>query len=546
VTAAFEWRSGESKLQHALEDVLLATDPAAAGYELTSERAGHRRLGRVRLPGGEILVLKHIFCAGHRRHRRERAKNALGLSTAEREGRALTRLRKAGVAVPVLRALALLPDGDRLLATQHLAGRSLREALSGGGAARRSLLAAVGDLVRRLHASGHVHRDLHAGNILVTADGPVLLDLGAARRSRRRAARRRDVGALDHSLAELLSTADRVRLRAAAAGLLRPFDKAARSELRALGRASMARARGRAASRTRRALFPGRRFARLRFDGCRGLQLRTLERSAVLAALAAHRDAGGGGDWTVLKSDVRSRVTAGPTAAGSMVVKEYPSGGLGRRLADAFRGSPARRAWLGGHGLQARGIAAATPYAFVERRRFGLAVASAAVFEDLRDLASADRCAPPLASAGEVVDTLTQLATKLHRNGVIHGDLKASHVLLGRRGRRLEARLIDLEGVRFPARLRDSQRVRALAELNASLPDRFADAPRCRAFARYAAALPFRRGRAAALRAIVDLSLKRAHRWTGAGCALARNQRLTRTQQKELEEPGTRPPWPSS
>jgi len=270
-----------------------------------------------------------------------------------------------------------------------------------------------------------------------------------------------------------------------------------------------------------RALTPGRRFAPLRFGDCYGLHLREVERSAVLAALEAHRAAGRSGDWSVLKSDGRSRVTAGPTERGSMVVKEYTAGGLPRRLADAFRGSPARRAWLGGHGLWARGIAAATPYAFVERRRFGLPIASAAVFEDLRLFAPADRCAPSIASPEQIVDALERLVTGLHRNAVTHGDLKASHIYLGRRECRLEARLIDLEGVRFRARLHDPARIRALAELNASLPDRIPDALRHRAFVRYAAALPFDRGRGAALREIVRMSLRRAHRWTGAGCAMA-------------------------
>ena len=308
--------------------------------------------------------------------------------------------------------------------------------------------------------------------------------------------------------AGLLSTANRVRLRAAALGLRRPFDAAARRALRAVGNASVARA-------------PGRRFAPLRFGDYRGLRLREMQPSAVLAALEAQRSAARSGDWILLKSDKRSRVTAGPTEQGSMVVKEYAAGGLARALADAFRGSPARRAWLGGHGLRVRGIAAATPYAFVERRRFGLPVASAAVFEDLRPAAPADRCAPSVASPEQVVDALARLVTRLHRCGGIHGDLKASHVYLGGCGRRLEARLIDLEGVRFRARLRDSERIQALAELNASLPDSIADGLRCRAFARCAAALPFDRGREAALREIVSVSLQRTHRWTGAGCAIA-------------------------
>jgi hypothetical protein len=271
----------------------------------------------------------------------------------------------------------------------------------------------------------------------------------------------------------------------------------------------------------RRIGAPDRRFAPLRFGDYRGLRLREMPLSAVLAALEAPHSTAQSGDWILVKSDGRSRVSAGPTERGSMVVKEYTAGGLARALADAFRGSPARRAWLGGHGLQERGIAAATPYAFVERRRFGLPVASAAVFEDLRPAAPADRCEPSFASPEQVVDALARLVTKLHRCGVIHGDLKASHVYLGWCRRRLEGRLIDLEGVRFRARLRDPERIRALAELNASLPDSIADSLRCRAFARCAAALPFERGSEAALREIVAASLRRTHRWTGAGCEIA-------------------------
>ena len=144
----------------------------------------------------------------------------------------------------------------------------------------------------------------------------------------------------------------------------------------------------------RRTGAPDPRFAPLRFGDHRGLRLREIPLSAVLAALEAARSAARSGDWILVKSDGRSRVSAGPMERRSAIVKEYTAGGLARALADAFRGSPARRAWLAGHGLRELGIAAATPYAFVERRRFGLPVASAAVFEDLRPAAPADRCAP--------------------------------------------------------------------------------------------------------------------------------------------------------
>jgi hypothetical protein len=119
-----------------------------------------------------------------------------------------------------------------------------------------------------------------------------------------------------------------------------------------------------------------------------------------------------------------------------------------------------------------------------------------------------------------VVDAVTRLAIDLHRRQVDHGDLKASHVFLERcASGGIAARLIDLEQVRFPRRLSDRARIRALAELNASLPDRFPDDARRRAFFRYATVLPFAIGSARALDQVIEQSLAREHRWRSAGCA---------------------------
>ena len=111
-----------------------------------------------------------------------------------------------------------------------------------------------------------------------------------------------------------------------------------------------------------------------------------------------------------------------------------------------------------------------------------------------------------------------------------HGDLKATHVLLraGALGAPFEARLLDLEGVRFRRRLSDRERIEALAQLNASLPDCLAARDRQRAFRRYARSLPFTAEAGAVLDEIVRRSVARRHRWSGAGClcgapATARN-----------------------
>jgi hypothetical protein len=121
-----------------------------------------------------------------------------------------------------------------------------------------------------------------------------------------------------------------------------------------------------------------------------------------------------------------------------------------------------------------------------------------------------------------VLDALARLASALHRRGVDHGDLKAGHVFVRPTLWGVEARVLDLDGVRFRGeRLSDARRMQALAELNASLPDRFPASARRSAFLRYVAGLPFAGGRDAALANVVAESLVRRHRWSGAGCARA-------------------------
>jgi Ser/Thr protein kinase RdoA (MazF antagonist) len=199
------------------------------------------------------------------------------------------------------------------------------------------------------------------------------------------------------------------------------------------------------------------------------------------------------------------------------VVKEFGAG-LRGAIGDLARGSPARRAWLAGRGLAALGIGAASPLAFVERRRFGLAFDSVLVQEDLCPAVAADSPGPG-ASASERMDALAGLALALHAAGAAHRDFTAGNVLLVREANGLEPRLVDLEDARFPHRLGDAARVRGLAQLNASVPDWIPDALRRRAFRRYARWLPFRAPEERVLARIAAASLARGHHWSGRGCA---------------------------
>lgn len=507
--AGVRWRRGDPALWRALDEAL-------AGDAATPLADSHRR--RVwRLAAGARPVLVKQFRVGSGRHAaRERWKARIGRAPADREWRALAALHAAGLPVPEPLGLGTGPDGDRLLALAWIDGVPCEAALRAAAPpARRALLVALGRQVARLHAAGWVHGDLHPGNVLVRGGAPVLLDWQRARRTRSAAARARDLGRLEHALAPLVPLPDRLRLRAAALGLARPFSPAARAALRAAGAAADRRAEDFARGRTRRLQRPGRQVARVRLGARRGLRLRGLEPDALRALLAAHAEALGAADARVLKDDDRARVTAHRVGGRSLVVKEAPWRGLGRALADVVRGSAARRAWRAGHGLALRRIGVARPEAWLEQRRAGLPVRSWVVLEDVRPGAPAAFALAAGLAAEEVLDALAGLLIALHRRGVDHGDLQGTHVYLRREPGGLVARLIDLEAVRFRRPLPEGRRLQALAELNASLPDAFDDAVRCRAWRRYVRALPFAGGPDAARARLVRASLARRHRWSG-------------------------------
>ncbi|GAA2726435.1 serine/threonine-protein kinase [Cellulomonas aerilata] len=98
-----------------------------------------------------------------------------------REVAALQRLRHPGVAA-VLDAEA--DSTEAFLVTELVVGRSLEQHVREHGALAPAELVDLADGLRdaleAVHAAGVVHRDLKPGNVMLTDDGPVLIDFGIA------------------------------------------------------------------------------------------------------------------------------------------------------------------------------------------------------------------------------------------------------------------------------------------------------------------------------------------------------------------------------
>jgi len=248
---------------------------------------------------------------------------------------------------------------------------------------------------------------------------------------------------------------------------------------------------------------------RVRMPHWSGLRHPDFDADHLTQAVASHE----GEPMDVLKDDARSRVTVVGAGDSTVVVKEVRKGGPRRRLADAFRGSPARRAFHAGRALRRAGIGAARPLAFVEQARAGIPARSLLVSTDLRAFPTA--AAEAASDPERAVNLLCDLVLRLHEHRFVHGDLRAQHVHLCGSGQLPS--LIDLEGVHTVRSLSDTQRMEALAQVNASLPDDVVPAAlRAAAYARYAAALPF--ATTDARERIVDMSRARKHLWQGRDC----------------------------
>ncbi|MFE3823939.1 ricin-type beta-trefoil lectin domain protein [Streptomyces sp. NPDC059092] len=184
---------------------LRTTDPTKLGHHTILGRIGAGGMGQVylgRSPGGRLLALKVV--------RDDFAESADILARFRREVETVGRVRSAYTAALVDCEVDARPYW---LATEYVPGPTL-------GAAVRSqqpgvlpgrfcllLFAALAEALADVHARGVSHRDLKPQNIILSADGPRLIDFGIARTADQTALTQlgQTVGSLGYTAPEVLA-----------------------------------------------------------------------------------------------------------------------------------------------------------------------------------------------------------------------------------------------------------------------------------------------------------------------------------------------------
>ncbi|MFF0967134.1 WD40 repeat domain-containing serine/threonine protein kinase [Streptomyces sp. NPDC003703] len=152
-------------------------DPVTAGPYRLEGLLGSGGMGRVylaRTPAGSAVAVKVVH--------REYAADASFRKRFEQEVSAARRVQGL-YTVPVVDAD--LATDEPWLATAYVPGPALHDAVAARGplaaTAVLALTAQVAEALQSIHAAGVIHRDLKPSNILLSADGPKVIDFGIAR-----------------------------------------------------------------------------------------------------------------------------------------------------------------------------------------------------------------------------------------------------------------------------------------------------------------------------------------------------------------------------
>ncbi|MEH0545250.1 protein kinase [Streptomyces sp. B21-105] len=158
-------------------DVLKAQDPARIGAHTLLARLGAGGMGQVylgRSPGGRLVAIKVI--------RDEIVDHPEALARFRREVETVRAVRSAYTANLIDASLDTAPYW---LATEYVAGPTLGGAVRERGPmpsdSARRLLAALAEALASVHAYGVTHRDLKPQNVILSPQGPLLIDFGIAR-----------------------------------------------------------------------------------------------------------------------------------------------------------------------------------------------------------------------------------------------------------------------------------------------------------------------------------------------------------------------------
>ncbi|MBW2056321.1 MAG: hypothetical protein JRJ26_02380 [Deltaproteobacteria bacterium] len=429
-------------------------------------------------------------------------------SRAVTEWRISRFLRHKGILTP--RAVAALERRkhgileESFFVTQALEGASdllhfCKERLRNQNDKKRDVIGVLAETIRKIHDAGLFHRDLHAGNLLLTGGRPLslyLVDLHQARRRRRVSLAERlwNMAQLFNSLDFIMDREAREAFFLAYSGGCGLRGGSMEVHLRRVEGMIRKMAARHEKSRAKRCLKESTLFALERGRGWRVFRRREIGADEIEAILSVHRETVRLRPEDLLKHSAKTIVSLADRvgARGLRVcVKQYRYERPWDRWRNSIRRPKGKASWVAGNTLFRLGFSPLKPLAYAERRRLGLLQEAFFITESCVGDTELDRYLvqrfeeKPRSHLRRFIEEFAGWLGSLHGAGIYHRDLKTCNILVRERPDGWSFSLLDLEDVTQGTAVGSEEVLRNLVQINCSIPGFLSYTDRVRFFKAY-------------------------------------------------------------
>jgi len=345
--------------------------------------------------------------------------------------------------------------------------------------------------VIRMHSSGLLHQDLHAGNFLWDGESFCLIDLHRARLLRSLSLNQRlwNLSHLFHSLRSIWGEKEHLRFLDQYFGGA-SISSQKKKEYLVKIHSSMDHLQKRQwKSRTKRCLKESTEFSVKKENGLTFYHRKDFPFDRFKKVVNKHLAMVEENPSLLLKQSSEVIVSIFDDGENRICIKQFCYSRWWDRFRGHFRLSKGLKAWLGGNGLMARGVSSIKPLALMGQKSWFGPAESFLVMEASNAEEEMDRyiCKwfDGIKEKRKFIKAFAFWVCQLHQKNIYHQDMKTCNILVSENRETWNFNLLDLEDILLDENVNEKILFKNLLQLNTSTPKIITTRGRLRFFKEY-------------------------------------------------------------